>query len=83
MNKSSGRRFDFEDRKYTPAEHAREWKQRIRAAMKELQRAIDVAPPLTYTVQVEIPKDDPRYEFAPISEVWVSFEGPKVKVKKS
>lgn len=81
-NKPSGRRFDFEDRTYTKAEHAREWERRKRFAWKEWQRAIKTPPSFTYTVQVEVPKDDPRYEFAPIGEVWINMSGPPIKVKK-
>ena len=80
-SKPSGRRFDFEDRRYTPKEHATEWRRRIRVALEELQEAINTPPPDTHTIEVEIPKDDPRYDHAALEEVWIFLDGPQVLVK--
>jgi hypothetical protein len=80
MTKPTGRRFEFETRTYTPAEHRLEWMRRVQWTMEDLIDVLETPPPLTYTVQVEVPKDDPRYEKAPISEDWIWF-GPCLKTE--
>jgi hypothetical protein len=74
IRKPTGRRFDFEDRHYTEAGKLREWMKRVREAEAALHEAVTSSPPKTYTAQVEVPKDDPRYEKAPLSEEWIINE---------
>ncbi len=71
--KPTGRRFEFEDRRYTPSERKIEWMHRVQRAMEMLIDELETEPPPTYTVQVEVPKDDPRYAHAPIAEDWIWF----------
>jgi hypothetical protein len=80
ISKPSGRRFVFEDRKYTPFERLQAWIRLIQQAQAELQEVVRRPPPETYTIQVEVKPDDPRYEHAPIEEVWVA--GPSFRFNK-
>ena len=74
ISKPSGRRFVFEERVYTPHGRVKEWLRRIKEAENVLREVIRTQPPETYTIQVEVSKDDPRYDTAPIEEVWVTSD---------
>jgi len=52
MRKPTGRRFIFEDKEHTPAEHKELWRKRVRAALEMLQEAINVPPSTKYTIYI-------------------------------
>jgi hypothetical protein len=79
LRKPTGRRFVFEDRRYTPSERRIQWMRRIEFAMQQLIEEIETKPGVYYTAEVEVLKGDPRYETAPLVEDWLICEHYPVK----
>jgi hypothetical protein len=73
-SKLTGRRFVFEDRELTL--HEAMIKRAKQLTDLRMEYAFVASQPLetTETIQVEVKPDDPRYEDAPIAEVWTTYD---------
>ena len=77
--KPTGRRFIFEDRTLSVHEALIQRAKDLQRLRDEITALAAEPLPTTRCFQVEVQPDDPRYEDAPIAEVWVHYEPHAIK----